>query len=102
MDKSMGLNKRKSYSKEFKINAVRLVVDEGRVAAEVARDLGISVNMMYSWKRKHTDDQEESFPGHGNMKATEDYIRKLERENKRLKDERDILKKAAIFFAQEP
>ena len=98
----MGLNKRKSYSKEFKINALRMVIEEGRVAAEVARDLGISVNMIYSWKRKHLDDREESFPGHGKMKEADDYIRKLERENKRLKDERDILKKAAIFFAQEP
>ena len=97
----MSLNKRKSYSKEFKLNAVRMIVEEGRVAAEVARDLGISANMIYLWKQKYIDDKEESFPGHGNMKTTDDYIRQLERENKRLKDERDILKKAAIFFAQE-
>ena len=93
---------RKSYSKEFKVNAVRMTTEEGRRAAEVARDLGISYNMLLNWKRKLQEDHEDAFPGHGKLKSTEEYIRKLERENKRLKDERDILKKAAIFFAKEP
>jgi transposase len=93
---------RKSYSKEFKVNAVRMISEEGRRASEVARDLGISYNMLHNWKRKLQEDHEEAFPGHGKLKPNDDYILKLERENKRLKDERDILKKAAIFFAKEP
>jgi len=97
----MGTIKRQSYSKEFKVNAVKMVTNEGRRASEVARELDIQENMLYLWKRKYLEDQNESFPGKGNLKSKDDYIRQLERENKRLKDERDILKKAAIFFAQE-
>ncbi len=97
----MGTVKRKVYSKEFKINAVKMILQGGRKASEVARDLDIQENMLYLWKRKYIEDEQESFPGKGNLKDRDAYIRQLERENKRLKDERDILKKAAIFFAQE-
>lgn len=79
-----------------------MVTEEGRRAAEVARDLGISENLVYSWKRAYLEEQQQAFRGKGKMTAKEEYIRKLERENKRLKDERDILKKAAAFFAKEP
>ena len=93
---------RKTYSQEFKINAVRMITEEGRRISEVSRDLGISYNMLCQWKRKLQEDQQEAFPGHGKLKSKDDYIHRLERENKRLKDERDILKKATIFFAKEP
>jgi transposase len=93
--------KRKVYSKEFKLNAVKMILQGGRKASEVARDLDIPENMLYLWKRKYLEDEQSSFPGKGNLKDRDAYIRQLERENKRLKDERDILKKAAIFFAQE-
>lgn len=92
---------RKSYSKEFKVNAVRMMTEKGMKGSELARELGIQVNMLYSWKHKYAEEHEEAFPGHGNLKSKDDYIRKLELENKRLKDERDILKKAAQFFAKE-
>ena len=98
----MGTKQRKSYSKEFKTNAVRMLTEEGKNGAELARELGIQVNMLYAWKRKYLDDKGEAFPGHGKLKSGDEYIRKLELENKRLRDERDILKKAAIFFAKEP
>jgi transposase len=94
--------RRKKYSKEFKINAVRMVSEEGRVAAEVARDLDISSNMLYSWKQKYLEEKEDSFQGNGNQSSKDEQIRKLEKENKRLKEERDILKKATQFFAREP
>ena len=93
--------KRKSYSKEFKINAIKMITEEGRRASEVARELDISPNLLYRWKSRYFEDNEESFPGHGKLKPGDDYVRRLERENKRLKAERDILKKAAIFFAKE-
>ena len=96
------MSTRKTFSKEFKLNAVRMITEQGHRASEVARDLGIHENLIYVWKRKYMEDQEEPFPGKGKLKSKDDYIRKLERENKRLKDERDILKKAAIFFAKEP
>lgn len=98
----MGTEKRNNYSKEFKLNAVRLITEEGFKASEVARDLGISPNLLYSWKQSYQNDKEESFRGHGKLKGKDDYIRKLEQENKQLKAERDILKKAAIFFAKDP
>ncbi len=94
-------SKRQSYSKEFKINAVKQVIEAGRKASEVARELGISDNLLHVWKRKYQDNQAESFTGQGNRSSKVEQIRKLEQEVKRLKDERDILKKAAIFFAQE-
>lgn len=97
----MGTEKRQSHSKEFKVNAVRMVIHEGRKASEVARELSIQPNMLYLWKRKYLEDQQEAFPGKGKLKSKDEYIRQLERENKRLKDERDILKKAAIYFAQD-
>jgi transposase len=93
--------KRQNYSKEFKLNAVRMVTQEGRKASEVARELTIQPNMLYLWKRKYLDDHQEAFPGNGKQKSKDEYISQLERQVKRLKDERDILKKAAIYFAQE-
>jgi len=96
------MSSRKTYSREFKLGAVKMITEEGKRVSEVARDLGISYNILHLWKRKYLEDKEESFPGKGKLKSTDDYIRQLERENKRLKDERDILKKAAIFFAKEP
>ncbi len=93
---------RKTYSKEFKLNAVRLITEQGHKASEVARDLGIHENLIYLWKRKYMEDQQESFPGKGKLKSRDEYVRSLEKEVKRLRDERDILKKAAIFFAKEP
>lgn len=97
----MSRTKRKSYSKEFKLNAVKMILEEGKRASEASRDLNISENAIGLWKRKYLEDQEEAFPGHGNQKSKDAYIRQLEKDVKRLKDERDILKKAAIFFAKE-
>jgi len=96
------MERRKKYSREFKINAVRMVSEEGRVAAEVARDLDISSNMLYTWKQKYLEEKEGSFQRNGNQSSKDEQIRKLEKENKRLKEERDILKKATQFFAAEP
>jgi len=97
----MGTKKRQKYSKEFKLNAVRMVIQKGYKASEVARELNLSQNMIYNWKRKYLEDRQEAFPGNGRLKNTDAYIRELERKVKRLQDERDILKKAAIYFAQE-
>ena len=97
----MSREKRQNYSKEFKVNAVRMIIQEGRKASEVARELDIQPNMLYLWKSKYLEDQQESFPGKGKLKSKDEYISHLERQVKRFKDERDILKKAAIYFAQD-
>ena len=97
----MGKSTRKTYSKEFKFNAVKMITVQGNRVTEVARDIGVSETLLHVWKRKYLEDKSEAFPGHGNLKSKDAYIHKLEKENKRLKDERDILKKATIFFAKE-
>jgi transposase len=96
------MGKRKTYSQSYKRKAVLMVVDQGRVSAEVARELGISKNLLYNWKCKYLEDNIEINPKRKGNENNSDYIKKLERENKRLKEERDILKKAAIFFANDP
>ena len=96
------MGKRKTYSRSFKQKAVLMVVDEGRVSAEVARELGISKNLLYNWKSKYLEDNAEVNPKRAGNENNSEYIKKLEKEVKRLKEERDILKKAAIFFANDP
>jgi len=91
--------KRKSYTPEFKNEAVRLITEEGRSIAEVARNLGINATMLGRWK--HESQEEDAFPGKGRMKPMEEELRRLQRENRQLKMDREILKKAAAFFARE-
>ena len=91
--------KRRSYTPEFKHEAVRLIADEGQRIAEVARNLGINATMLGRWKREAVE--EDAFPGKGRMKPMEEELRRLQKENRQLKIDREILKKAAAFFARE-
>ena len=90
------------YDKEFKREAVRLVVEEARKASEVERNLGITPTLVSRWVREMSEEPEYAFPGKGRLKAPDDEIRKLQRENERLRRERDILKKAVAIFSKEP
>ena len=94
--------KRRTYDKEFKREAVRLVIEEGRKAAEVERNLGIGRSTVGRWVREMSEDPEYTFPGKGRLKAPDDEMRKLQRENERLRRERDILKKAVAIFSKDP
>ena len=89
---------RKQYTKEFKREAVRLVTDDGISVVQVARDLGVSGNVLHRWKKELAQHAEKAFPGHGSPIEAELF--RLRRENEMLKREREILKKATIFFAQ--
>lgn len=91
--------KRRSYTPEFKYEAVRLITEEGRSIAEVSRNLGINATMLGRWKREA--EEEDAFPGKGRMKPMEEELRRLQRENRQLKMDQEILKKAAAFFARE-
>ena len=91
--------KRKSYTPEYKYEVVRLITEEGRSIAEVSRSLGINATMLGRWKREAQE--EDAFPGKGRMKPMEDELRQLRREIRQLKIDREILKKAAAFFARE-
>jgi len=92
--------KRKSYGKEFKLDAVRLIVEGGRSVASVARDLGVNENSLHHWKRRFLNDAQDSFPGHGKLKPEDEELRRLRRELEEVMEERDILKKALGYFSK--
>jgi transposase len=92
---------RRKYTKEFKVEAVRLVEERGVAFAQAARDLGIHQNVLRNWVKEFVADPQHSFPGHGQMKPEAAEIAALKREVAKLKAERDILKKAAAYFAKE-
>ena len=95
------MQKRKKFTKEFKLEALRLMRESGKPAADVARELGIRWNQLYKWEEKFHAQGEEAFPGHGRRVAKDDEVARLKRELARVKEERDILKKAAMYFAKE-
>lgn len=96
------MGKRRSYDKQFKIDAVRLVTENGRRATEVARDLGIHVNLIYLWKKQLGEDPQDAFPGHGKLKPADEELRQLRRKLADVEEERDILKKALAIFSKRP
>jgi transposase len=95
------MGQRRTFSREFKLEAVRLVRDRGVSAAQAARDLDIHENVLRNWMRQQAADAKGAFPGHGRMKPEQQEIERLRREVVKLKAERDILKKAAAYFAKE-
>lgn len=97
----MGKVQRKKYSKEFKVEAVKLVTEQGYSYSAAAGSLGISHSMLRRWQQQMAEKGTEAFPGNGNMSGMEEELRKLREENRRLKMEREILKKATAFFAKE-
>ena len=92
---------RKKYDTAFKLEAIRLVVEEGRKVAEVERNLDISRGTLARWVREKKTDPIEVFPGKGRLKAKDEEIRKLRFELKRTQEERDIIKKALAYFAED-
>lgn len=92
---------RRQFTREFKMEAVRLVKKRGVSVAQAARDLDIHENMLRKWVKEFACDPAQAFPGHGQMKPEQMEIDRLRREVAKLKAERDILKKAAAFFARE-
>ena len=92
---------RKKYTKEFKLNAVRLVTEKGYTKAEASRNLGIDARMLGRWVQELETEEGEAFRGNGKLRGDQAELRRLREENRRLKMERDILKKAAAFFAKE-
>jgi len=95
------MSKRKTYSKEFKLDAIALVTEQGYSQAEAARNLGVSQTQLGRWIKAAEDDDGQAFRGNGKLTPEQLEIRRLKAENKRLEMERDILKKATAFFAKE-
>src|SRR5262245_43886373 len=92
---------RRNYTPEFKTEAVKLVTEQGYSVAEAARSLGIHETLLRSWRQALENQGDQAFPGHGKLPVIEEELRRLRVENKRLRAERDILKKATALFAQE-
>jgi transposase len=92
---------RRKFGREFKIEAVRLIRDRGVSVAQAARDLDVHENVLRKWVRDHAADPAQAFPGHGQIKPEHLEIERLKREVAKLRAERDILKKAAAYFARD-
>lgn len=97
--------KRRSFTREFKLEAVRLVKDGKQSVSEVSLKLGIRPDMLRAWKRQAEggagSSMKDVFRGHGKVPSQEEEVRRLRREVERLNQERDFLKKAAAYFAKE-
>jgi transposase len=88
----------KKYSREFKIEAVQLL-KSGQSQVQVAKDLGVSEGSLLNWKKKLEEEPANAFPGKGNMLPQDAELRRLQRENERLRQEKEILKKAIAMFS---
>jgi transposase len=92
---------RRKFTREFKVEAVKLVRERGVTVAQAARDLGVHGTVLRRWVQEWAADLQQAFPGQGQMKPDQLEIERLRREVTKLKAERDILKKAAAYFAKE-
>jgi len=93
---------RRAFSREFKLEAVKQVVERGVGPSQVARNIGIHVGLLQKWLRQFRGDGGQAFPGKGKMKPADEELARVKRELNRVTTERDILKKALGYFAKEP
>ena len=96
------MKQKRQFTKEFKLEAINLVREQGLSASNAAKDLGNSYYTLKNWLILAAKDKEEAFPGKGKLKPSDERVRKLERENRILRMERDILKKTIGYFAETP
>ena len=94
--------KRSTYTAAFKLQAVKMITDQRLSVAEVARRLGVGENLLRTWRNVFLERGSDAFPGHGNPTPADEELRRLRAENARLRAERDLLKKAAAYFASRP
>lgn len=92
---------RRKFTREFKLEAVQLITERGVTVAQAARDLGVHGAVLRRWVKDRAADPPHAFPGQGQMKPEQSELARLRREVLKLKAERDILKKAAAYFAKE-
>lgn len=92
---------RRKYSREFKIEAAKMISERGVSVAQASRDMGVHQTVLRKWVKAFSGSPGEVFPGHGQMRPEQQEIQRLRREVAKLKAERDILKKAAAYFAKD-
>ena len=93
---------RSTYTAEFKLQAVKMITEQKLSVAEAARRLDVGENLLRNWKKAFDERGDDAFPGHGNLSPADEELRRLRGEVARLKAERDLLKKAAAYFANPP
>jgi transposase len=91
----------RTFDKDFKINAVKLVLEGSRSMTKIANEIGISPNTLTNWKKEFLKDKENSFPGKGYQKPDDAELTRLRRQLARVTQERDILKKAIAVFTKQ-
>lgn len=92
----------RTFTKEFKLEAVQLVQTSGKSQVQVARDLGIADSTLHHWCKEFAEQGAQAFPGSGHQTAPEEELRRLKRELEVTRQERDILKKALAIFSRSP
>lgn len=95
------MSNKKTYTKEFKLGAISLVLEQGYKGTEAAKSLGIHESILRRWLKENRDLECSAFKGQGKLSVEQEEIRRLKDENKRLKMEKEILKKATAFFVRE-
>jgi transposase len=90
---------RRTYSREFKLEALRLVETSGKSVRQIERDLGIGKGCLYRWRDEFEAEGQQAFPGQGRLTLEQEELRRLKRENEILRQERDILKKVVAIFS---
>jgi transposase len=93
---------RRRFTREFKLEALRQVMQSGRPQSEVARELGLNPETLYRWSAEFRKDATEAFPGNGNLKDSDKEVEQLRRDNMRLRAENAFLKKVSAYFAKDP
>lgn len=96
------VKKRRSFSREFKLEAVGLITEGGLSIAQASRDLGIRESVLGRWKKQFEEAPREAFPGKGRLRPQDEELARLRKENEILRQERDILKKAVGIFSRMP
>ena len=92
----------RTFTKEFKLEAVQLVQKSGKSQVQVARDLGIADSTLHHWCKEFAEARAQAFPGSGHQRAQEEEVRRLKRELEVTRQERDILKKVLAIFSRSP
>lgn len=95
------MERRRTFSREFKLESVKLFSERGVSVAQAAKDLDVHENVLRKWVRELLEEPQEAFSGNGKQKAQDAEIARLRKEVAKLKMERDILKKAAAYFPKE-
>jgi transposase len=96
----MSQKQKRNYSREFKLEAIRLYESTGKSMSEIERELGITPYLLSKWVRQFRQEEGQAFPGKGKLTERDEELRRLKREVEILKQEREILKKAVVIFSR--